>query len=104
MDKSEKYKIWLEAEVLVNGYQGTFRSFFKECMVFLILKGEDFSGKRPLGTLDWKEDLVSSLIHNKYIIGQISPGTEVDGISFGKPINYNVLSANYELQTMITYI
>ena len=49
----------------------TIREFFYELMKTLWEEGESFSGKRPFGNSGWDSDLVTCLIKNKVIDGDL---------------------------------
>jgi len=61
----------------------TIREFFYELMKTLWEEGEGFSGKRPFGNSGWDADLITCLIKNKIMDG------EIDEDGYIKKCNWN---------------
>jgi hypothetical protein len=53
------------------GKKVTIRQFFFELMKTFWIEQEEFSGKRPFGNSDWDTDLITCLVKNELIDGEL---------------------------------
>jgi hypothetical protein len=94
----------LHGTVLINGYSGTFLSFFRDCLTNLMEEEDSFSGKRPLGSSGWKSELIASMIHNGYIEGSFDDDSSAPNFTYGFPKDFSALEATDLLRKMLKSI
>jgi len=58
----------------------TVRDFFKQLMLVLFAKSDDFSGKRPFGNSGWTHDLEKTAVMNDFVQGVIDSDGYVQNI------------------------
>jgi len=87
----------LQGPVLINGYQGTFETFFRDCLTNLV---DEQDG--PLS--GWKSEIIACMIQNKYIEGSFDYDSGADGYTYGFPIDYDAKEATELLRQMLRQI
>jgi hypothetical protein len=75
----------LDQPVLVCGYRGTFRSFFRDVLFNLELEAPLRLEFAPHLDPGWKMELVACMIHNGLISGTLELDSAVEGHSYGYP-------------------
>jgi hypothetical protein len=75
----------LNETVLVCGYHGTFRSFFKDILFNLELEAPLRNMNSPTLDPGWKMELVASMIKCGMLPGSFEYDSAVEGHSYGYP-------------------
>lgn len=61
----------LDIDIYSGRFQGPLRDYLKELLIQLIIQGEGFSGKRPLGYSGWAYPIYEALIDDGYVPGKL---------------------------------